>query len=135
MKLPVSTDQLPLETEPWDDSITYRGLVQAFNIASKTDKNGNVYGSVEVEVLEPEEKRGRKILDNYVPIPEGIDDSMNDKQKKATLELGVRLSRLAASAKIVAEDTDDLVGGEISFTIRNDEYQGRLNPKIADYLI
>lgn len=135
MKLPVSTDQLPLETEPWDDSITYRGVIKAFTIAAKTDKNGNNYGAVEVECLEPEEKRGRKIFDNYVPIPPEIDEGMSDKQRKTSLELGVRLSRLAASAKIVAEDTDDLIGGEISFTVRNDEYQGRMVPKIAEYLI
>ena len=135
MKLPVSTDQLPLETEPWDDSVVYHGLLKAFNISSKLDKNGNNYGSVEFEVLEPEEKRGRKITDNYISIPPEIDDTMSDRQKKAMLELGVRLARLAASCKISAEDTDDLIGGEASFTIKNEEYQGRILPKIAEYLI
>ena len=135
MKLPVSTDQLPLETEPWDDSVVYRGILKAFNISSKLDKNGNIYGSAEFEVFEPEAKRGRKITDNYISIPPEIDDGMSDRQKKSLLELGVRLARLAASAKISAEDTDDLIGGEVTFTIKNEEYQGRILPKVSEYLI
>ena len=135
MKLPVSTDQLPLETEPWDDTLTYRGIIKAFNIAVKTDKNGNNYGSVEIEVTEPEERRGRKVPDNYVPIPPELTPSMSDTMRKMALELGTRLGRMAASCKIVAEDTDDLIGGEVQFTVKNEEYQGRLLPKVAEYLI
>lgn len=137
-EIPINPADLPVETEPLPDDITYEGTIS--NVGGvAVDKNGNDYFGIKIEITQPEEWKGRVIGDNYIALPRTPDPDMDARQRRRALESGVRLGRLCRSAKFNPGarpwDTDELVGQEVTFTVRNDEYQGRLVPKVNDYLI
>lgn len=137
-EIPVNPMDLPTETEPMDDTATYKGTISKVG-GSAFDKNNHEYFGLSVEVVEPEEWKGRIVPDNYIPLPYAVDPQMDAKQRRRALESGIRLGRLCRSAKFNPGgrkwNTDELLGLEVSFTIRNEEYQGSLRPKVSDYLI
>lgn len=135
-EIPVNPMDLPTEAEPFDDAITYRGTIE--KIGSDIDKNGDTYLNIEVSVTEPEELAGRKIFDPYIGLPRAVEPGMDAKARRRALESGVKLGRLCRSANFKPTgskwDTDELIGAEIKFMIRNEEYQGRVRPKINEYV-
>jgi hypothetical protein len=135
-EIPINPMDLPTEAEPLDDSLTYIGTIT--KVGEGVDKNGDSYISVQAEISDPDEVSGRKIHDNYIRLPMAVTDSMNAKQRKMAMESGVRLGRLCRSAEFKPGDrswnTDELVGHEIKFTVKNEEYQGRMIPKINEYV-
>ena len=115
-----------------------RRIVRKADLSETTDKNGNQFLKLQIEVMEPEEFAGKKVFDNYIPIPGEIDPSLSGVRRQRALEVGVRLGRLAASARVKGDDTDDLIGAEVSFTVQNEEYpegSGTLRSRPKDYLI
>lgn len=138
MKLPTSTGDLPTSREPWDEDVSYRGVIRKLDVAENLDKAGGQFLKCEIEVTEPEARRGEKIRDNYIAIPMDVDDDMEEKQRRRAMERGVRLGRLSQSAKLNTDDTDDFVGAEVAFTVSNEEYpegSGQMVPRVKDYLI
>jgi hypothetical protein len=135
-EIPINPMDLPTETEPLDDSLTYTGTI--VKVGEGTDKNGDAYISIQAEIEDPLDLKGRKLSDNYIRLPQAVTATMDAKQRKAAMESGVRLGRLCRSAQFKPGDrswhTDELVGHEIRFTVKNEEYQGRLIPKINEYL-
>jgi hypothetical protein len=138
-RIPVNPADLPTERTPWPDNITYKGVIKEVTLATKTDKNGNQYVGLKVEVMEPEEFRKKTIGDNYIQLPGEITPDMDAKARAAVMEGGVRLGRLCASAKLKPSpdgfDTDDLLGEMVEFTVKNEPYNGAMIPKINDYMI
>lgn len=138
MRLPVLMGDLPTSREPWDEDLTYAGIIRSIKNSANPDKNGNMFFGISVEVLEPEDRRGQKIGDNYIPLPPEIGPDASDIERRNSLDVAVRLGRLAASAKVAGDDTDDLLGAEVQFTIKMEEFpvnSGQHIPKIADYMI
>jgi len=138
MRLPVSMGDLPTSREPWDEDITYSGIIRDIKPSASPDKNGNMFFGIKVEVTEPEDRRGQKVTDNYIPVPPEVEGSSTDSERRAAMDVGVRLGRLATAAKINTDDTDDLLGAEIQFTVKNEEYpegSGQQMPKVLDYMI
>lgn len=135
-EIPINPMDLPVETEPLDDTLTYHGTITKVG-GSAFDKNGDEYISIQAEISEPDDLKGRKVGDNYIPLPREVRPDMDSRARRRAMEAGVRLGRLCRSAGFNPGprkwNTDELIGSEISFSIRNDEYQGRLVPKINDY--
>src|SRR5262245_2505955 len=136
-EIPINPMDLPTEVEPLDETITYLGTIVKVGEVG-VDKNGNSYFGVQIEVFEPEEHKGRKIGDNYIALPRPVEPDMDATQRRRAMESGVRLARLCRSAQFNpgarAWNTDELVGEEVKFLVKNEEYQGRLIPKVQDYL-
>jgi hypothetical protein len=136
-EIPINPLDLPTEAEPLDETITYTGTISRIVNPDGVDKNGNAFFGISVEITDPEEVQGRKIGDNYIQLPLSVTPTMDGKARKRAMESGIRLGRLCRSAKFEPGnrtwDTDELVGLAIRFLVRNDEYQGRMVPKISDY--
>ena len=134
--IPVNVSDLPTEYSPLDEGVVYRGLCRSLVINDEPDKNGNAFLKLQAEVLEPDEWRGKRCNDNYIQIPGEVDPMMDGGQRRRALEGGVRYARMARAMGFKGQlDTDEAVGREFSFTVRNEEYQGRTMSKIADYMI
>ena len=139
-KIPISIDNLPTEFEPLDESLAYHVVVRACKLADEADKNGNNYlTGVKLEVLEPEEWRGRNIYDNYICIPAGAGPGSSLAERRKSEEFGIRLARFIKAFKVPYDvegiDPDDAVGCEGDVSMVNDDYQGRKMPKVSDYLM
>lgn len=145
-KIPVNPMDIPTTQTPMPDNVVYTGIIRVFEMAMngdqpKLDVNGNQYMKAEIEVLEPAELRGKRIRDNYIGLPGDVAPDMDDLQRKRTMENGVRFACLLESAgyrKPATEiNTDDLIGEQVTFTIKNEEFpkgSRRMVPKINDYL-
>jgi hypothetical protein len=138
-KIPTNMSAIPSEVPDLDESIPYHVVCRAAKWAVddngqiKTDVNGHYFISgMELEVLEPEQFRGRRIFENYLPVSNG-------KAEDATDSNIVRTKRAMLVFK-VQEDPDGLdavefVGKEGDVTAVNEMYQGRKNPKVAEFLL
>lgn len=131
-KIPVNIDNLQTDLDAFDEGIIYSGVVRACALADKEDKNGNPFlTGIRVEVVEPEQFRGRSAFVNYMVIlPANV---------KAQTELDLAFPRFVRAFRIPHDvdgfDPIDAVGCEGQFTIRNDEYQGRKTAKVQDWLL
>lgn len=146
MQIPVNPQDLPTEYSVLDDTLVYRGLVKEMKLNEKADKNDTPFFKLSVEVQEPEEFRGKVVFDNYIAVPGTMlvdgelvvipEHNLSPGEARRRQDQGVRLGRLGRALKLGADfDTEDALGRELSFTVANEEYQGRLNSKIKDYLI
>lgn len=137
-RIPHNPADLPTEQEPMDESLVHTGIVTKFVLADKADKNGDAYLQLAVKVTS-EDGEGRTVPDNYIKVPKTINGTMDAAARKKALADGVRLGRVLAAMKITGGpegfDTEDGIGREIQFTVKNEEYQGRMMPKVNDYLI
>lgn len=152
--IPTDPDSLPLEYEVVPDETLVRGVIREFKVAEKTDKNGKHYGSLTWEVITPIEYEGRQLTDNYVGFQDEIDPTMNDGQKRRSLEKGIKFNRICAcvglkpsmipSNPITTPDeldevnqflADEFIGQEGDFNVYIDTYKGRKNNKIRDYFL
>ena len=137
-EIPVNPLDLPTDTEPMPDDLTYTGTIIKVG-GSAFDKNGDEYFGIQVEVDEPAEWKGQKIDDHYIRLPSTVEPDMDARSRRRAMESGVKLGRLCRSAAFNPGanrwHTDDLIGSEVKFTVRNDKYQGRLVPKIVDYML
>lgn len=137
--IPTNPNDLPLESTPMDEDIVYRAIVKELNLADKLDRKGNQYLQSEYEVIEPEVWRGKTVNENYIGIPPKITPDMSEGDRRKAQDAGVRLGRLLAALKIKGDSTgfktEDAIGREIEFTIRNEDYNGRKVPRVNDYLI
>src|SRR3990167_3944919 len=72
MKIPVHIDELQTDLDQFDEGIIYSGIILSCELADKEDKNGNPYlTGIRVEVVEPEQFRGRSAFVNYMVILPG----------------------------------------------------------------
>ncbi len=109
-------------------------------ISEDTDKNGNWFlTGIKLEILEPEEWRGRSIYANYICIPQSAGPSASLSERRKSEENGVALGRFIKAFKIPydAEGVDpaDAIGCEGDVSARNEEYQGRKIPRVQDFLL
>jgi hypothetical protein len=130
-KLPVRTGDLPTTVEDMPEDIPFQGIVKSLEVSDEPDKTGHHFLKGVFEIVEPTEWKGKKVFDNWIPIP-GEDDDLSSPRGAEAFN---RLSRLSASCKKSVEDTDDLIGEIATFTVKNDEYQGRKNQRVNDYYI
>lgn len=140
-KIPINPADIPTESSPLPDNIVYTAVIRELSIADKVDKNGNSYLKAVLEIIEPDDFRGKKLRDNYIGLPSDVEPNMDARQRQRALENGVRFARLLASAghhKPAPDiDTDSLLGETVKVTIQNEEFpkgSGRLNARVADYL-
>lgn len=139
-RIPVNINDLPTEVTEVDESIVYRGVVRAIKVSEEPDKNGNGFlTGIRIEIIEPEEWRGRNAFDNYIQIPEAPLPDASPADRRKAEEGGVRLARFVKAFRVPFGeeffDTDDALGCEGEFTVKNEEYQGRRIPRVQDYLL
>lgn len=130
-KIPVNIDNLTTEIEPLDEGITYNGVCRSCELADTEDKNGNSYlTKIRMEITEPVEFKGRSAFINYMVIPSGSERPNSD--------MDVQFARFIKCLKVPHDadgfDPADAVGCEGEFTIVNEEYQGRVSPRVKDWL-
>jgi len=130
-KIPVNLDEMQTTLPDLDESIPYHGIVRKCALADEPDKNGHWYlTGVYIEVLDPEEFKGRVVGQNYMPIVQG----------KATGDFDIQFPRFVKTFKVPLDSDGDFdpslaVGCEGDFTVMMDEYQGRKLPKVKDFLM
>lgn len=139
-RIPVNVDNLKTEVEPLDENIPYHIVVRKVELSDKEDKNGCYYlTGGQVEVLEPVEWQGRSIFFNYIAIPQEISQGASIGERRKAEEQGVALARFIKCLKVPYNteglDPDDAIGCEGDVMIKNEEYQGRTNPRVQDWLI
>lgn len=131
-KIPVRVDDLQTDLDQFDEGILYSGIVRSCELADKEDKNGNPYlTGIRVEVVEPEQFRGRSAFVNYMVILPG--------GQKPQTELDLAFGRFMKAFHVPYDESGfdpmDAIGCEGQFTVRNDEYQGRKTAKVQDWLL
>lgn len=129
-KIPVAINEMPTDLPPMDESIPYHGIVRSCRLADETDKNGNSYlTDIRIEVLDPEEFKGRSAFMNYLVVP----------MKRITSELELGLPRFIKAFRIPYDDDgfdpSEAIGCEGDFLVRMEEYQGRKSARVADFLL
>lgn len=139
-RIPVNIANLKTEVEPLDESIPYKVIVRKCSLSDKEDKNGCWFlTGGQLEVLEPAEWQGRSIFFNYIAIPVEISSSASIGERRKADEQGVALARFIQAFKIPYNeeglDPDDSIGCEGEVMIVNEEYQGRTNPRVQNWLI
>jgi len=138
-KIPVNPRHLPTEEAAMDETLTYTGFVRSLILSEKPSVSGLYFLKARHEVTEPDDFRGKAVIDNYIPIPGDVDDDMDAHTRQRIMESGVRLGRLLASAKVEGDadsfETEEVIGKEIRFTVKNEEFNGRLIPRVKDYLL
>lgn len=139
-RIPVNVDNLKTEVEPLDDNIPYKCIIRKCALSDAEDKNGNWFlTGGQLEVLEPAEWQGRSIFFNYIAIPQEVSPGASIGERRKAEETGVTLARFIKSFKIPYNeeglDPDDSVGCEGEVMVQNEEYQGRTNPRVKDWLI
>ena len=139
-KIPVDVISLPTEFEPLDETISYHTVCRSCKISDDTDKNGNYFlTGIKLEILEPEEWRGRSVYANYICIPQAPESGSSLADRRRNDENGVALARFIKAFKIPYDaegiDPDDAVGCEGDVSARNEEYQGRKIPRVQDFLL
>jgi len=128
------------EVEPLDETIPYTGIIRKVQISDRADVNGSFYltGGV-IEINEPEEWRGRSAYFNYVPLPTEINSDMTIFERRKAEERNVEYARLCLAFKVPSDEegvnTEDMVGCEGMFEVKNEEYQGRKIPRASKFLI
>jgi len=140
-RIPVNPQDLPTQGDrfkPLDESISYRGVIELLGNMAK-DKNDHEYFSIRIRITEPEEFANRVLYDNYIPLPWQPTNTMDAKQRQMAEQSGDKLGDIARAAGIVGGpdgwDTDELKDCEITFTISNEEYQGKIRARPRDYLL
>ncbi|SRR6266436_5768726 len=139
-KIPVSIDNLSTSYTLLDTAIPYNGIVRKCRLADKTDKSGNNYlTGIEIEVIEPEEWRGKTVFVNYICLPSEISANMGVAERRKAEDQGVMLARFVKAFKVPYTDEgidpDDCVGCEGQFTVKEGEYNGKPKTEIDDFLI
>lgn len=139
-RIPVDVDSGKTEVEPLDEGIPYTGIIRKVAISDNPDKNGVYFlTGGQVEINEPEEWKGRSAYFNYIPLPVPVTADMSIGERRQAEEKSVEFFRLCKAFKVPHDaegvDTDDMVGCEGMFQVRNEEYQGRKIPRVATFLI
>jgi hypothetical protein len=129
-KIPVNISGLAIELAPLDESIPYHGIVRNCRLADKMDKHDRPYlTDIRIEILDPEEFKGRAAFINYMVITE----------EKAQTEMELLFPRFVRAFKVPFDDDgfdpNDAIGCEGDFSVENDIYQGRKVPKVKDFLL
>lgn len=133
-EIPVDVDSLPTSYTPMDEALTYDGFIREAML--DVDKNEDSFLAINVEVTEPIDWRGKRVADNYIHIPGPIPRDADAGARRQIQERGVKLARFARSFSPPRPlNTDTMIGAKGKFTVRNEEYQGELRPKIANYII
>jgi len=139
-KIPVNLNEQPREQEDLDEGIPYHGIIRKVAVSDNPDKNGVYYlTGGQVEIMEPEEWRGRSAFFNYIPLPQQLTADMSISERRKAEEKGIEFARLCDAFKVPHDDSgvevDDMIGCEGDFMARNEEYQGRKIPRVATFLI
>jgi hypothetical protein len=139
-KIPVNPAFLPTEETPMDETLTYTSFCRAMVMSENpSEKSGLYFLKARFEITEPDEWRGKIVMDNYIPIPAEIDPDMDSKTRARIMDAGLRLGRLLASAKMAGDadgfDSEDMIGREVRFTVKNEEFNGRMLARVNNYLI
>lgn len=139
-KIPVGVDDLPTQFEALDEGQIYHVLLREVRLSEEPDKNGNAFlTNVQCEVVEPVEFKGRRVFDSYIQIPGRLTLDMDDGERHRNAQGGIRLARFVKCFKIPYRadgfNTEDGIGQEGDITVKNEIFNGRLIPKVNDYLI
>ena len=133
-EIPVDVDSLPTSYTPMDETLTYEGFIREATL--DTDKNGDSFLAINVEVTSPPEWRTKRVPDNYIGIPGPVPRDADAGMRRIILERGVKLGRLAAAFKLPKPlNTETMTGTTGKFTVRNEEYQGDMRPKVGNYVV
>ena len=138
-KIPINVGDIPTEETPMDEALVYKAFCKSLVMNDNPAVNGLYFLKAKYEVTEPDDYRGKVVMDNYIPIPPEVDASMDTKSRQRAMEAGIRFGRMMRSMGIAETpdgfDTEEAIGKELSFMIRNEEYQGRMIPRVHEYLI
>lgn len=138
-KIPINISDIPTEETPMEEGIVYKGFCKALALSDNPDKNGIMFLKARHEVTEPDDYRGKVVFDNYIPIPTEVDSAMDARSRQRAMESGIRLGRMLRSMGITGSsdgfDTEEAIGREVTFMIKNEEFNGRNIPRVSEYLI
>ena len=133
-EIPVDPASLPTSYEIMDETLTYEGFVR--EASTGEDKNGDAYLALKVEVTSPEMWIGKRVNDNYIPLPKAVSPTAGVGARRAEQDRRVKFGRFCAAFKPpVPLHTDTMSGATGKFTIRNEDYMGEPRPRIGSYVI
>lgn len=134
--IPVDPDSLPTSYAVMDETMVYTGFIHEANLAE--DKNGKPYLAVNIEVTQPEEWVGKRVNDNYLPIPGAVTPQMKAGERRQVEERGVRFARFCKAFNPPRPvNTETMLGATGKFTIRNEEFpegSGEMRPRVSGYV-
>jgi len=139
MKIPVNTSKMVTETAPIDDQIEYRAIVRDCVENEDRDKNDNRFLKLKFEITEPDEWKGKTVLDNYMPIAEEPESGAGRGAWRTFEETNERFMRFLQGFRISVQndefDPKDAIGCEGNFTAKSEKFGGRTMSRVDNYLI
>lgn len=137
-RIPTNVNDLPTSRVALDEGISYTVTITQID-PIKQDKNGHDYFAAGFQIVEPVDSAGEKFFDAYIPLPDTVTPNMTPGERRQILNRAVKFSRFARCFKLAAKDgsveLDNAVGSVGQVTIKNEEYEGNIRPRVANYLI
>jgi len=152
-QIPVGSGDLPIDTPPMDESQVYTGSLMRVTLSPKLDKRGGMFSAVQVEVLEGDFE-GFTVMQNYLPLPVAVDESMPKAERLRAMARGVSFERFCRAFGIKGAmpiprlgDSESCTawqdwiatfyGNNGKFTVKNQEFpegSGRQRSGVSDYV-
>lgn len=138
MRIPVNVNDLPTNRIALDEGLHYTAAIFQVDPV-KQDRNGDSYFSVGFQIVEPVDCAGERLFDAYIPVPSETNGSMSPGERRRVLNRAVKFSRFARCFKLSQPDgsveLDDIIGKVGAITIKNEEFEGNIRARVANYLI
>jgi len=132
-------DKMVTESEPIDDQIEYKVVVRDCKENEDRDKNDNRFLKLKLEVTEPEEWKGKTILDNYMPIMDTPEGGAGRGAWRTFEETNEKFKRFLLCMKVPVNngefDPRDAIGCEGNITAKSEKFGGRNMSRVDNYLI
>ena len=139
-RIPLSRiGEMPKEVQTLPEDIPYDVIVRKCGLSNDSDKNGNYFlTGIDMEIIEPDDWKGRHIFDNYIVLVDAPPQGASLGVRRAIEDQRTRLERFLACFKVPFDasgfETEAAIGCMGTVTVRNEEYQGRMIPRVQDYL-
>ena len=151
--IPVGSGDLPIDVTPLDESAVYEGVLKKATLSPKTDKNGNMFCQLQLEVASGDFE-GKTVMMNYLPLPTLVTSDMSKGERIKAQDRSVAFERFCRAFKISGKmpavshsDVDSLNAwqdwasqfyeSQGKFTIRNQEFpegSTRLRSGVSDFI-
>lgn len=154
-QIPINPEDLPIDVEPMDDSLVYTAILERAAIATKLDKRGGPFASLQFTIADGDYE-GRTVMLNYLPLPIPLSEDMTKAEMIRTRDRGVMMGRFARAFHLrgpmpsVTELNDrgaidewhdwiaQFYGNVGRLTVRNQEFPegtGRMRSGVLDFVI
>jgi hypothetical protein len=137
MKIPINLPRMVTETQPIDTTIPYNVVCRDCVESDNRDKNDNRFFKLKFEVMEPDEWKGKTIMDNYMPLAE--EPAGNDRGEwRLFEETNEKFMRFITGFHVDTEggfDPKDAIGCEGIVTATSEKFGGRNMTRVENYLL